>query len=54
LAYIEHQLGRIADDFYQMAEGLALMIGSLDENGNWDSSKSQYGMYVSRGKDYEK
>ena len=25
-----------------------------DENGNWDSSKSQYGMYVSRGKDYEK
>lgn len=54
LAYIEHQLGRIADDFYQMAEGLALMIGSFDENGNWDSSKSQYGMYVSRGKDYEK
>ena len=54
LAYIEHQLGRIVDDFYQMAEGLALMIGSFDENGNWDSSKSQYGMYVSRGKDYEK
>ena len=54
LAYIEHQLGRIADDFYQMAEGLALMIGSFDKNGNWDSSKSQYGMYVSRGKDYEK
>ena len=54
LEYLEHQLGRIADDFYQTAEGLALMIGSFDKNGNWDSSKSQYGMYVSRGQDYEK
>ena len=53
LSYIEHKLNMISDNFYQMAEGIALMIGSLDENGNIDISGSQFDMYQSNYSTYK-
>ena len=53
LDYIEHKLNMISGNFYQMAEGIALMIGSLDENGNIDISGSQFDMYQSNYSTYK-
>jgi hypothetical protein len=43
----------ISGNFYQMAEGIALMIGSLDENGSIDISGSQFDMYQSNYDTYK-
>ena len=46
LAKIDYYLSKLSDDIYDMSERFTLMLGSLNEEGKFDSSGSQLNEYL--------
>ena len=53
LEKLEYLLSKVEDNAYDMYEAAALMVGKVDEDGNFDTSGSQLGVYLKELQDYE-